>query len=93
MHAVINRGKKVVQSLVENGADINLHDNCGDKKTALMYAGEKNRVGCLEALLDAENIDINFKNPMGITGLSWASMCGSTDAVTMFLERDANPNL
>lgn len=91
--AIKNKHESVVKYLIENDVDLHHHEGTGNKRTPLMMAGELNSVNCLRELLDSMTcFDVNKPNPMGITALSWSSMCGSTDAVTMLLEAGADTN-
>lgn len=68
--AVLNHNKKLVDLLLEYGADPNKIDNEGN--SSLMYAVLENDSALVKRLL-IYNADLNQRNKKGRTALHWAS--------------------
>lgn len=88
MLAAGNDDSRIVQRLLDQGADINAKDKKG--QTALMLASMNAHMDTLKILL-ARNADINLQNNHGATALILAAMRGHTTAVKYLL--DKNPDL
>jgi uncharacterized protein len=67
-----------VQTLTEQGADVNTKDENG--RTALMYAVEQNRTEAAQALL-TKGADVNAKDKFGMTSLKKAKQFGYKDTI------------
>jgi ankyrin repeat protein len=88
MLAAGNDDSRIVQRLLDQGAQINAKDKKG--QTALMLASMNAYLDTVEILL-AGGADINVQNNNGATALTLAAMKGHTTMVKYLL--DKNPDL
>lgn len=88
MLAAGNDDSRIVQRLLDQGAQINAKDKKG--QTALMLASMNAYLDTVEILL-AGGADINVQNNNGTTALTLAAMKGHTTMVKYLL--DKNPDL
>jgi uncharacterized protein len=69
-----------VNTLIEQGADLNAKDENG--RTALMYAVEQNRTEAAQTLL-AKGADVNAQDKFGMTSLKKAKQFGYKDTIAV----------
>jgi len=82
--AVVNNDIEEVETLLNNGADINIQDNDGD--TALMLASKYGRTDIVRLLLD-HGANSFIRNFLSKTALMIASEYGRTDIVRLLLDQ------
>jgi len=80
-------GKAVIQTLIQNGANIDDRNNKG--KTALHDQAMNGRLGVMEMLLGFE-ADINAECDKGNTPLHYAAHCGEAEAVEFLIAHGAD---
>ena len=87
-----NGHTEIVQTLLANGANVNLKTDNG--ATALMLASLDGHLAIVQALLDREGAEVDAKDTsQGRTALMLASFQGHTDVVRALLAEGADVNL
>ncbi|XP_071159000.1 uncharacterized protein [Mytilus edulis] len=90
MKACAQGHTKIVDMLLERGADYNKYDGCGE--TPLMKACKNGRTDILKMLLD-RGADYNNYDGYGETPVMKASEYGHTDTLKILLDRGADYNI
>ncbi|MFK7953267.1 MAG: ankyrin repeat domain-containing protein [Ekhidna sp.] len=90
--AVTNGNLALVDLLIENGADVNKHQETGLQATALMYAGYSNKEEIVNTLIEnGANIDdVDINNDPAI---NWASYYGNIEAMKAMINNGASLNI
>ncbi len=81
---------KVVEELIEKGANANKQDK--DGHTALIQACINEHTHVALALLEREDINVDLVNKYGHTALQWASFKGMLEVVEKLIEKGADVN-
>ena len=84
--AASNGHHAICKLIINQGVDINLHDNLGG--TALRYAVRNGHIECCKQLLDA-GADINHVDIAGLSILCCAIAVGNLDVFELLIERGA----
>ena len=79
-----------VTQMLEDGIDVNAHDENG--KTALMWACLNEHAIVALALLERKDIEVNLMNKKDNTALHWASYSGMLAVVEKLIAKDADVN-
>lgn len=87
--AVANNYHYLTQSLIANGADVNIRNNLGN--IPLIVAVTSADTAMVDILLKAKS-EVNAANKNGDTALIWATKLKNTDMVRLLLLMGADPN-
>lgn len=87
--AVANNYLYMAQTLIKNGADVNIRNNKGN--IPLIIAVTSSDHAMIETLINAKS-HVNAANNNGDTALIWAVKLKNTDMVRMLLTAGADPN-
>lgn len=87
--AVANNYHYLTQSLIANGADVNIRNNLGN--IPLIIAVTSADTAMVEILLKAKS-EVNAANKNGDTALIWATKLRNADMVRLLLLMGADPN-
>ena len=90
LHYAINNNEKLVELLIQMGADINQVDESG--KAPLHHAAERKNEYVVEQLIK-KGANIDTKNGDGNTPIHLASYAGDKDTTLVLVEKGANLNL
>ena len=91
MHLAASQGdSRIIQMLVERGADVNAHDQLR-QETPLHRAVDKKNLQAIDVLL-AQGADINSKDKNNETPLGAAVFRGQKETVSLLLSRGAEVN-
>ncbi|KAJ5364602.1 ankyrin repeat domain-containing protein 52 [Penicillium cataractarum] len=88
-HAVQAGDLGLVESLIRNGANVNLKDE--DGQTPLHYAAERGFIECIEVLVK-HDADLFVTDNSGFSPFLWAVVAGQEGATTGLLLMDADAN-
>ena len=87
--AALKGQRKILEILLDNGADVNTIDATG--RTPLHCAVEGKRMDCVTLLVD-RGADVTILDGKGVSSLHMAVEKGMEDAVVLFIEKGADPN-
>ena len=90
MYAANFDSPDAVRTLIKLGADVNARDKIG--WTALMWAACENACMSAEELLKSSELNIEEKNNVGVTALSFAVSCCCEDVFKLLIEAGADVN-
>lgn len=90
--AINEKSRKIIEVLIDQGADLNLPENEGLRGTPLMYAGAWNDAGISKLLLEA-GADVNAVDVNKDPALNWATYYGHVQVMKLLISEGADLNV